>query len=167
MNSAMYGPKVSVIMPAYNAGTYIRQALDSVLNQSLTGFELIAVDDGSTDNTMSVLDEFGNRFGLSHKKTAENLPGRLIEGIRAAAGQYIAFFDSEDIMHPLQLQNSITILDYAPGIFLCFSNLVLIVILRKSNIEELGMFDETLLRGDDFKLWLRFARSMHDIQFLH
>ena len=65
--------KVSIIIPAYNAEKYIKQCVDSCLSQTYTNFEIIAIDDGSTDSTVKILQEYGATIKVINKKTVELL----------------------------------------------------------------------------------------------
>lgn len=92
--------KISVIIPVYNAEKYLAETLDSVLNQTFTDFEVIAVNDGSTDNSLNILNEYGNKdsrikiFSNSNSgvSTARNT------GIEKASGEYICFIDADDLI---------------------------------------------------------------------
>ncbi|MCF0146438.1 MAG: glycosyltransferase family 2 protein, partial [Eubacterium sp.] len=91
-------PKVSVIIPVYNAESYLKQCLDSVVNQTLTDIEVICIDDGSTDASYEICKKYASadsRFQLYQQKnlyagTARN------NGIRHASGDYLIFWDSDD-----------------------------------------------------------------------
>lgn len=93
---------ISVIIPVYNRPAFVKRAIDSVLSQTLIADEIIVVDDGSTDETASVLDSFGvqikvirtQNLGVSH---ARNI------GIKEASGEWIAFLDSDDVWEPEKL----------------------------------------------------------------
>lgn len=90
--------KISVVMPIYNAVDYIRPAIDSVLNQTLTDIELICVDDGSTDNTLSVLKEYqqsDERVRIITENNAGPSTARN-KGLARARGKYVIFLDADD-----------------------------------------------------------------------
>ena len=94
----MKNPKVSVIIPVYNMGKYIRECLDTVVAQSLKNIEIICVDDGSTDNSRSIISEYRQRDKRIILLTQENQgagPARN-NGIRHAKGEFIAFMDPDD-----------------------------------------------------------------------
>lgn len=101
-------PKVSIIMATYNRGKFIAESVESILNQSYTNWELFIIDDGGTDNTKEVLlpylrDErilFLER-GAKHKK---GLPGCRNFGLEKAKGDFVIFFDDDDIVHPDNLK---------------------------------------------------------------
>ena len=90
--------KVSVVMPIYNAGDYLTRAIGDVLRQSLTELELICVNDGSTDNSLSIIKSFmkkDQRIKLINQQNAGTSVARNV-GIEAAVGQYIIFLDADD-----------------------------------------------------------------------
>ena len=90
--------KVSVIVPVYNAEKYIKRCLDSILAQSYRYFEVLLIDDGSTDNSGKICDEYAlndNRIRVIHKENSGVSATRNI-GITEAKGDYIAFVDSDD-----------------------------------------------------------------------
>lgn len=101
----MPAPLVSVVMPAHNAGAYIGEAVQSVLAQTFSDFELVIVDDGSTDRTREVLAEFNdNRIRiLSHDQRRGVVAARNTAG-HAARGQYLAVLDADDRARPNRLR---------------------------------------------------------------
>ena len=89
-------PKFSIIMPGYNVEDYIERAVNSVLNQTEKDFELIIVNDGSTDNTKKICDEFKDKkIKIVHKKNG-GLSDARNEGVKKATGEYLIFIDSDD-----------------------------------------------------------------------
>ncbi len=106
-------PFFSIVIPAYNRSTLIEAALESVLLQSVTDYELIVVDDGSTDDTVAVATRFARKFSQPVKiLTQPNAgPGAARNtGIANATGEYVAFLDSDDVWFPWtlsHLQNAI------------------------------------------------------------
>lgn len=92
---------VSVILPVYNGETYLADTVNSILMQSFTDFELIAVDDGSTDNSLNILKNIStsdDRIKVIHKKNTGVSDTRNL-GILKAAGKYVCFLDSDDLLH--------------------------------------------------------------------
>ncbi len=90
--------KVSVIIPVFNAEKYLRECINSVVDQTLEGIEIICVDDGSTDGSCAVLEEYASRYPgikLLHQENSGSGPARNL-GIMAARGEYIAFMDADD-----------------------------------------------------------------------
>jgi len=91
-------PKVSVIIPIYNAEKYLKDCVDSVLHQSFEDFEIILVDDGSTDNSPKLCDEYCEkdaRIKVLHKKN-EGLSMARNDGLAVASGDFVLFLDSDD-----------------------------------------------------------------------
>ena len=96
----MQSVKVSVIMPAYNSEVYIRESIDSVLAQSFREFELIVVDDGSTDTTAAIVESYtDSRIRLIRQANGGVSVARNT-GLAAARGQFITFLDSDDLYYP-------------------------------------------------------------------
>lgn len=95
-------PKVSVIVPVYNAEKYLQECVDSILRQTLADLELILVDDGSTDSSPALCDWYAEqdaRVKVIHKPNGRAASARNA-GIRAASGDYVAFVDSDDWVSP-------------------------------------------------------------------
>ena len=91
-------PKVSIIIPVYNSGKYLKQCLDSVSNQDLSDIEILCIDDGSIDKSPDILDEVARndkRFIVIHQQNQGAAAARNL-GIRKAQGRYIIFMDSDD-----------------------------------------------------------------------
>lgn len=98
-------PGISVIIPAYNYAHYLPAAMDSVLQQDYPHFELIIVDDGSTDNTPAVVAAYGERVRYVHQKNA-GLPAARNTGIRAARHEHVCFLDADDVLRPSVLREA-------------------------------------------------------------
>ncbi len=92
--------KVSVIMPAYNSEVYIRESIDSVLAQSFTDFELIVVDDGSTDTTAAIVESYTDSRIRLIRQANQGVSVARNTGLDAARGQFITFLDSDDLYYP-------------------------------------------------------------------
>ena len=115
--------KVSVIVPAYNISTYIEDALQSLERQSFKKFEVLIVDDGSTDNTPEIVKSFCQRdprFRLLQKQNG-GLASARNYGIRHAKGEYIALLDGDDIYHPDKLVTHVIQLDRSKEIGVVYS----------------------------------------------
>src|SRR5688500_15704659 len=100
MNDAT--PTVSVLMAVYNGGAYLAEAVESILGQTLADFELIAVDDGSTDDSPAILKRFAERDPRVRVVTKANagLPRALNDGLALARGEFIARMDGDDVAYP-------------------------------------------------------------------
>ncbi len=99
--------KVSVIMPIYNAYDYLRPAIDSVIYQTLRDFEIICIDDGSTDKSLEILKEYQKNDERIRIVTEANAGPGLARnnGLGRARGEYIAFLDADDFFEPTCLEN--------------------------------------------------------------
>lgn len=98
--------KVSVIIPVYNVEKYLRECIDSVINNTLTDIEIICVDDGSTDNSSQILKEYAHkesRIVVIHKENG-GLSSARNAGMDVAQGEYILFLDSDDYIEPRALE---------------------------------------------------------------
>ncbi len=107
-------PKVSVITPAYNAAEYLPAALNSVLTQTFSDWELIVVDDGSTDNTQAVVAALGERFDGRLKyfyQANRGLPAARNAAIEQSTGEYLALLDADDVWLPNRLERTVAELD--------------------------------------------------------
>lgn len=95
-------PKISIIVPVYNVGEYLEICIDSILNQTFKDFELILVNDGSTDNSLKICNYYkniDNRICIIDKKNG-GLSSARNAGLDIAKGEYIGFIDSDDYIHP-------------------------------------------------------------------
>ena len=108
-------PRVSVVIPTYNRREYVQEAIDSVLAQSYTDYELIVVDDGSNDSTGEALhSRYGDRLAYEWRPNAGVSAARN-RGLELARGEFIAFLDSDDVWLPQKLQQQVAFLDESPG----------------------------------------------------
>lgn len=106
-----YLPKISVIMPVYNAEKFLPHCLDSILNQTFKDFEIICINDGSSDNSAGILEQYAEKDSRIKIFSQEN-QGQAVarnNGLKVASGEYIYFIDSDDFIHP-------RLLEYAYGI---------------------------------------------------
>ena len=179
--------KFSVIIPTFNSQKYITECITSVLEQSLQSFEIIIIDNNSSDNTVKIVKEFdcekikiftNENFGII--ATSRNY------GIQKASGDYVAFLDSDDTWHKDKLEvcashlgNYDFVCHKMDGLTpvkinflrkkLSFFNLFLLgnkiatssVVVRKSIVKNLGAFSEnrSLVTVEDYDLWLKIARQ--------
>jgi len=97
-------PIITVLMPAYNAGNYIHEAIASVLAQSFNDFELLIVNDGSTDQTMQVIASFKDERIVVINQENLGVASALNTGLQHARAAYIARFDADDVCYPNRLQ---------------------------------------------------------------
>lgn len=142
-------PLISIIVPTYNRAGYIEEALDSVKKQTFTDYEIIVVDDGSTDNTKEILENYsGIRYLLLEHggiATARNA------AVKAARGKWIAFLDSDDLWKEDKLQKQVDYLHTHPDcriVYTEFSNFTEIP------EDELDERQKELLQADDISWYL-------------
>lgn len=170
-------PKVSIIMPTYNKGNIIREAIEPILTQTFTDFELIIVNDGSTDNTGKVVKEYNDsRIRYFEKENRGPASARNL-GLRHASGIYIGYCDDDDIYYPDHLEILSGYLDVNLDIGLVYADslwiredkepfavplmefdkqelernnfiTILSVLHRKECIEKAGLFDENIVVAD-------------------
>ncbi|MGE5307879.1 MAG: glycosyltransferase family 2 protein, partial [Deltaproteobacteria bacterium] len=111
---------ISVVMPVYNREKFIRQALDSVLAQTLPPLEIIVVDDGSTDGTRDILKDYGRRVRTIRTRNSGGCSVPRNIAIREAKGSHIALMDSDDIWFRKKLEHQVDIARLHPGVdFIC------------------------------------------------
>jgi glycosyltransferase involved in cell wall biosynthesis len=99
-------PKVSVIIPNYNYSQYIGEAVESVLSQTYANVEIIVVDDGSKDNSLEILETFGNKIKVIAQQNAGVSAARN-NGVANSDGEFIAFLDADDVWLPEKLEKQI------------------------------------------------------------
>jgi glycosyltransferase involved in cell wall biosynthesis len=120
-------PLVSVIIPAYNAQDFIGETIHSVINQTYPDWEMLVIDDGSTDETRKVVEKYLSdpRIRYLYQENQERAVARN-HGIRCSSGQYIAFLDADDVWLSNKLEVQVDYLNHHPGVGLCFTNYHLI-----------------------------------------
>lgn len=120
----MSKPRVTVIIPCYNAERYLAQTLESVLSQNYNSFEVIAGNDGSSDNTALILQQYSDRIKVvSHPDSGNHGQAATFNlCLQNADSEYIAFIDSDDLWEPDKLRRQIDILDRHPEVGLVYTN---------------------------------------------
>jgi len=173
-------PRVSVIIPTYNRARVVSKAIDSVLAQTYRDFEVIVVDDASTDDTAQVLARYGDRIRVIRRQTNGGPGAARNDGIKASEGEFIAFLDSDDLYLPCRLRISVEALDAAPDYGGAYANMLKVApdgalltswlsevaqealntntaTIRRHCFDEVGLFDESLHRFEDVHMWLRLT----------
>jgi len=112
----MANPKVSVVIPAYNAIAYLPETIASALQQSFQDFEILVVDDGSTDGTCEWIANLADSRVRAIAQSNGGCASARNHGIREAKGDYIAFLDADDIWEPQKLEKQVRILDSSPSV---------------------------------------------------
>lgn len=121
-------PLISIIMPVYNAGSFLVPAIESILNQTYQNFEFIIINDNSTDNSWEIIKKYQKKY--LKKIKAINLKRTLNRGgdacanygLKIARGKYIARMDADDIAHPQRLEKQVDFLEKNKNVFLVGTN---------------------------------------------
>lgn len=174
-------------MPTYNAAEYIRSAINSILAQTLSDFELVIVDGGSTDGTPSIIESYENdRIRLIRSNTG--IPAARNRGIEEARGEYVACHDSDDRSHRMRFERQVQYLEDNEPVAAVGTGAVLVdengeriarrrvatepslsdlvdvnhfvhgsMTFRRSTLEEVGYYDEWFELAEDYELVLRLA----------
>ncbi len=116
----------SVVIPVFNGASFISDSINSVLNQTINNFEIIVIDDKSTDSTLKILEEFGKKISIITNPQNRGASFSRNQGIKAAKGEYIAFLDSDDLWISEKLSSQLAILLKHPEAGLLFSDCKLI-----------------------------------------
>ena len=141
--------KVSVIMPAYNSEVYIRESIDSVLAQSFTDFELLVVDDGSTDATATIVESFTDQRIRLIRQPSRGVSVARNTGLEAARGQFITFLDSDDLYYPDFLNTLFRLIQSMKTdmVFCDFSESYQAEDMKKINLRKIRYFIKEKLLG--------------------
>ncbi len=177
---------VSVIIPLYNCERLIGAAIESVLAQTYQHMEIIVINDGSTDRSLAMAQQYAPRITVIDLPRNRGVAAARNCGMRVARGEYIAFLDADDLWSPRKLAVQLALLNAHPEVGLCVAAyyhgdhqarphmlitppatlsieeivrncLILIggVIVRRNVLQQSGGFDETLMAGEDWDLWIR------------
>jgi len=182
-------PKVSVIIPTHNRARIVGEAIDSVLSQGYDDFELIVVDDGSTDRTEGLVASYFPRLSYLYQRHRGVSAARNL-GIASARGEYISFLDSDDLWLKEKLASQMRYMESHPACLICYTDEIWIrkgvrvnpmnkhrkysgmifeqclplcivspssVLIARTLLDDVGLFDETLEVCEDYDLWLRIA----------
>lgn len=122
----MKGPRVSVVMPVYNGERYLREAIDSILGQTYKDFEFIIVNDGSTDQSESIIQSY-NDPRIRYLKNEQNskICITLNKGLDAAMGEYVVRMDCDDISYPNRIAQQTAFMDKHQDIAVAGSDLII------------------------------------------
>lgn len=194
---------VSVVIPTYNCGKYISEGIESILKQSYPTFEILVIDDGSTDNTRKILLPLIDSGAIKyfHQKNRGPSAARNL-GIKHSKGEYIAFLDADDLWREEKLEKCINFIEKLNFDWICTSMIKInengerfikritedswvlnpqskeikqlknglfffssipvhtpTIVAKRQCFTVSGIFDESILIGEDTDLWLRFEES--------
>ncbi len=125
ISNGMNKPLVSIVIPAYNASDYVREAVDSALNQTYKPIEVIVVDDGSTDGTSRILESYSKSGKIIYiRQGNKGLAGARNAGIKVAKGSYIALLDADDIFLRERISKQVAALEANSGFGVCYCDLL-------------------------------------------
>jgi glycosyltransferase involved in cell wall biosynthesis len=119
--------KVSIILPVYNGEKYLSETIDSIIEQTFADWEIVAVNDGSTDNSHSILQQYKSNLGSKIKIIDQENSGVSVArnvAIDNSESEYLAFIDADDMWLPEKLEKQIKILDNNPDVALVYSDLL-------------------------------------------
>ena len=142
---------VSVIIPCYNSAATVTCAIDSVSDQTFTDWEIVAINDGSTDNTKAILESYAQKSIQKIRVFSQPNQGQTVAkniGIKNSKGKFIAFLDSDDVWAPEKLQEQVAAMESNPSLGLCYTSAY--------KINSLGfktgrITPSTLYRGNCFR----------------
>jgi glycosyltransferase involved in cell wall biosynthesis len=192
-------PLVSIVIPVHNGEEYIKEAIDSCLNQTYKNIEIIVVDDESTDNTLQILREYGDIITVVPVEKQNGLGNVLNIGIRASKGEYIARMDADDVMYPIRIEKQVEYMQNNPSCVAVGGQIDIIdsdgnitghreyavedrnikknmflfqpfahpaVMLRKSTLEDVGLYPENMWKVEDVKLFFLLSKEgeFHNIE---
>jgi glycosyltransferase involved in cell wall biosynthesis len=178
--------RISVVLPVFNRASYVGEAIDSVLAQTRPPDELIVVDDGSTDDSVAVVERHAPPSVRIVRQDNRGIGGARNRGLREATGDAIAFIDSDDLWERDKLERQVAVLRDGDDVQLVFGHLVefltperadelgaslrvstgpvagliaTTLLVRRAAVERIGPFDETLRVGE-FVEWMARARDL-------
>ena len=147
---------ISVVIPAYNAGPCVGRAIDSILAQSFTDYEIIVVDDGSTDDTAEAVKKYGDKVRYIYQENAGSSVARN-GGIEAAKGDWIAFLDADDEWLPEKLRLQVELLGRNPQLRWCACNRYQADGGRRSVLGDTKAIEKALAGSDYFENYFTAA----------
>lgn len=182
-------PKISVVLPTYNGIKYIKQSIDSVLNQTFSDFELIIIDDCSTDGTGEFLDGYAKedtRIRVFHNEENLKLPASLNRGFSKANGEYLTWTSDDNWYESDAFEVMVKALDDNPEVGMVYANCLVInekervvdawklsppawirtgncigacFMYRSEVADKVGEYDATMFLAEDYDYWLRIYEN--------
>ena len=184
-------PLVSIVIPAYNVASTVIETLESIVGQSYDNIETIIVDDGSTDATLNLIQEFVKyKQGIQvYSKNNEGLAATRNYGFQFVKGKYLLFLDADDLIdsrfvelcvdafisHPAvdivttqvkhfeRINNIYIPPSFTPDMILRMNCFVITSMIKSEAFKEIGMFDTTLKFHEDWDMWIRMTEKYHHV----
>ncbi len=161
------GPLVSVIVPSYNHEKYVKDTIESILNQTYKNIELIVIDDGSKDNSPRILEELSKKHGfLFIHRPNKGLTATLNEALKLAKGKYICFCASDDMYLPHKIEKQVKFMEENPEYGMCHGNVKFLkderIIDNKKKPEKEIDFEELLMRDPIFAVTVMVRKEVFD-----
>ena len=175
---------VSIVIPCYNTAQYIIETLESVSKQTYKSIEIIAVDDGSSDDTYSIIENYKNhdeRLTTYRVSNGGSSKARMV-GASVAKGKYLLFLDSDDLIDPTYIEKCLDMAEngydivyskarffgrkkgklYLPEYqlldFLCSNCIYVSALIRKDLFDEVGGFDENIMQMEDWECFINLIK---------
>ncbi len=118
-------PLVSVVVPCYNHEKYVKETIESIINQTYKNIELIVIDDGSKDNSVQVIQEMADKHGFTFvHRPNKGLSATLNEGIRLSKGKYFCAIASDDILMLEKIEKQVTFMEANPEYGMCYGKIL-------------------------------------------
>jgi len=113
-------PLVSVLIPTYNSELYIKDTLESILNQTYNNLEIVVIDDASTDSTLEIVKRYKDeRIKLYINEKNLGISGNMNKGIKLCHGKYLAIMDADDWSYPYRIEEQVKLMENSPKVVLC------------------------------------------------
>ena len=189
------GVEISVVLPSYNGKQYIRDSIESVIGQSFKDWELIIVNDGSTDGTADIIKEYAEKDKRIHSinnKTNKGLPKALNDGFDHSNGRYLTWCSDDNYYLPEALKKMYeyllnntdkpmvcsacyllesgkeerSIIQYNPDSIYIANSVGACFLYRREVLDSIGQYDERLFLVEDFEYWLRILEFCGEIGFI-
>ena len=173
-------------MPVYNTEKYVREALDSIFSQTYKNFEVVCIDDGSVDNSVSILESFGNKIKLLKNESNLGTSVSRNKGIQIAQGEFLAFLDADDIWEINKLEIQMMEFNNNPDLEVSFTYMKCFIsselsedvkrkrycppnsapchipssaVIKRTSFEKVGYFD-TRFKNIEFVDWINKAKEI-------
>jgi len=188
-------PKVSIVLPTYNGQMYIKDSVESIINQTYTDWELIIVNDCSSDNTREIINKFelnDPRIHVVENDTNQKLPKSLNIGFRKAMGEYLTWTSDDNIYHSNAIEKMTSYLDNNNSVMVCagmewideegtfikrhmkYSHDFMMIndcvgacfMYKREVLDTVGEYDTSLFLVEDYEYWLRILFRYKNISYI-